>query len=243
MTAQQKEADEKLLKQNDQLKTIQAAFCEYTLLLKKFETKQRDLEQKIDKQDCVINEQAKDLTAKDSVINKLEIELAESSEVIYELQHSSHNGMLLWKISNFREKLNTALSQKSFSIYSPALYTSKFGYKICAQLFPAGFGDNGGRFMSIYFHLMQTEHDEVLRWPFNYKISFTLLDQADNPEEATNVSYTLTPAANATNYQKPTEKMSEGRGCHQFVALNELEGRSYIKNDNLFIKIKVIQKS
>ncbi len=243
MRIEQRQSEEKVKEQNTQLKTIQESFYEYAVMLRKLDMKQEDMQKRLERQECIINEQTRQLSAKDAVINQLQAEVENCNEVISELRDGTHNGTLLWKIENFHEKLNKALSQKNFSIYSPVLYTSKFGYKLCAQLFPAGFGDNNSRYMSIYFHLMQTEHDDVLRWPFSHKISFTLLDQAENADEASNISYTIVPAANASNYQKPSQKISEGRGCHKFAALSELENRNYTKNDNLFIKIKVLQKS
>ena len=243
MTLQQQAAEEKIKKQGEQLKTIQETFCQYAILLKQFETKQQELLNHSSEQDVRIKDQQKQIASKDSIISELKLQLDDCHAAIDELQNGSQNGTLLWRISDFKDKLNRALSLKNFSEYSPVIYTSKFGYKLCAQLFPAGSGDASGRYMSIYFHLMPTEHDDILRWPFSHKIAFTLIDQAENTEEANNVSYTIVPAPNAPNYQKPNQKMSEGRGCHQFIALQELESRNYIKNDQIFIKIKVLQRN
>eukprot|EP00794_Sanderia_malayensis_P003024 gene3024-3483_t len=242
MKIEQEETSKKLQQQSNQMKTIQESFYEYTLLLKKIDAQQEEMQCKIKQQESVIKDQAKQLASKDVIIDQLQSELAECSEYLCEAKYGSSNGTLLWRIDSFREKLNQALSQKNFSMYSPAFYTSKFGYKLCAQLFPAGCGENNTHYMSIYFHLMSTEHDDVLRWPFSHKISFTLLDQAENPDEANNISYTIVPAANAVNYQKPIQRVSEGRGCHRFVSLCDIENRNYIKNNNVFIKIKVLQK-
>lgn len=243
MTMKQQETENLLQKQGEQLKVIQESFCQYAILLKQFESQQQSLLEQVSEQRVKIIDQEQQLDSKENVINDLKLQVDHCHDVIDELKYGSTNGTLVWKLCNFRENLNSALSHKNFSLYSPVIMTSKFGYKLCAQLFPAGSSDASGRYMSIYFHLLPTEHDDVLRWPFSHKISFTLIDQVDNGDEAKNISYTIVPAPNATNYQKPNQKMSEGRGCHQFVSLEALESRNYIKNENLFIKIKVLQKN
>jgi len=242
MTNKQKETEKQVQRQSEQLKTIQESFCQYAIFLKEFQTKQQELLEQISEQQSKITSHEQQLATKDNLINEMKLQLDQCHDVIDELKNGSTNGTLIWKLENFRESLNNALLYKSFSIYSPIVMTSKFGYKLCAQLFPAGSTDCGGDYMSIYFHLLATEHDDVLKWPFSHKISFTLIDQVENGE-AKNISYTIVPAPNASNYQKPDQKMSGGRGCHQFVSLEVLESRNYIKNDCIFIKIKVLQKS
>ena len=243
MTNKQKETENHLQRQNDQLKTIQESFCQYAILLKEFQSKQQELFEQLSEQQSKIKSQELQLASKDNLINEMKLQLDQCHDVIDELKTGSTNGILIWKVNNFKESLSNALSYKNFSVYSPVVMTSKFGYKLCAQLFPAGSTDCNGQYMSIYFHLLATEHDDVLKWPFSNKISFTLIDQVDNGDEAKNISYTIVPAPNASNYQKPNQKMSGGRGCHQFVSLEVLESRNYIKNDSIFIKIKVLQKS
>ena len=243
MTNKQKETEDRLQKQGDQLKNIQESFCQYAILLKQFQSQQQELLEQVSEQQSKIREQDQQLNSKDELINEMKLQLDQCHVEIDDLKYGTTNGTLIWKLCNFRASLNNALSHKNFSMYSPAILTSKFGYKLCAQLFPAGSTDCNGRYMSIYFHLLPTEHDDVLRWPFSNKISFTLIDQVDDGDEAKNVSYTIIPAPNGSNYQKPNQKMSEGRGCHQFVSLDVLESRNYIKNDSIFIKIKVLQKT
>ena len=243
MTNKQRETENQLLKQNLQLKSIQESFCQYAILLKEFQSKQQELLNQISEQQSRIRSHEMQLASRDDLISEMRSQLDQCRDIIDEFKNGSTNGTLIWKLNNFRESLNSALSYKSFSIYSPVIMTSKFGYKLCAQLFPAGSTDCNGQYMSIYFHLLPTEHDDVLKWPFTSKISFTLIDQVENGDEAKNISYTIVPAPNASNYQKPNQKMSGGRGCHQFVSLEALESRNYIKNDSLFIKIKVLQKS
>eukprot|EP00795_Rhopilema_esculentum_P014579 gene14579-5652_t len=239
----QKATEDLVEKQAAQLKSIQESFCQYAILLKEFETRHHELREQVSQHETTIQNQASQIAEKDAMISELRAQIDECSVIVDDLQHGSQNGTLLWKVCSFREQLNKALSQRNFSVFSPVIYTSKFGYKLCAQLFPAGSTDSSGKYMSIYFHLLPSDHDDVLRWPFSNKISFTLIDQADHPEEARNVSYTIVPAPNASNYQKPNQKMSEGRGCHQFLSLQELESRNYIRNDSIFIKIKVLQKN
>ncbi|XP_019614397.1 PREDICTED: TNF receptor-associated factor 2-like [Branchiostoma belcheri] len=165
--------------------------------------------------------------------------IAEQMKKIKELEVTSYDGTLLWRINNFSQRHQEAANKQVPSIYSPPFYTSRFGYKMCIQIFANGGGETRGTHMSIYFHILKHRYDSVLQWPFPHNITFTLLDQSDDSNKAEHISHTLVPDATAPNYQRPTSSMSEGRGFHKFVSLEKLWSRSYTKDDNLFIKVKV----
>ena len=238
-----KDTESKLQQQNETIKRLQETLYQQFMLMNASEEKQNLMQQKIDNQDFVVEEQDKRLARLEKEVENLSLELASCRSEVSELKNGSQNGTLLWRIDNFSGLLDNALNRKSSSVFSPSIYTSKYGYKLCAQLFPGGTGDSFGHYVSIYFHLMATDHDDVLKWPFSHKITFTLLDQVESGQDGQNVSYTLTPAPGAPNYQKPSTDVSEGRGYHKFISHEKLRQGSYIKNDTIFIKIKVNGKN
>ena len=94
------------------------------------------------------------------------------------LEGTSYNGVYVWKIDHFSRRFQEAVSGRTPSIYSPPFYVGRFGYKVCARLYPNGDGIGKGTHMSMFFVIMRGEHDALLPWPFIQKVHFRLLDQS-----------------------------------------------------------------
>ncbi|CAF3332853.1 unnamed protein product, partial [Rotaria sp. Silwood2] len=67
--------------------------------------------------------------------NILNQDLSSLQEKINDLQFVSYDGILVWKITNFQEKMIDAQSERQTSIYSPPFYSSPNGYKMRARLY------------------------------------------------------------------------------------------------------------
>ena len=94
--------------------------------------------------------------------------------------------------------------------------------------------------MSVYIKLLPGEYDSILRWPFKYTVSFTLLDQADQRKDACNIVESFIPDPNWKNFLRPsTQPDSLGFGFPKFVPHEMMEQRNYVRDDCLFIKIRV----
>ena len=52
-----------------------------------------------------------------------------------------------------------------------------------ASLFFNGNGSGEGSHVSIYIKILPGEYDALLKWPFSHTVSFTLYDQATNPDK------------------------------------------------------------
>ena len=83
----------------------------------------------------------------------------------------STNGVLLWKIGDLQRRLAEARSKKTPSLYSAPFYTSNGGYKMCCRVYLDGDGIGRGTHMSVFFVLMQGSFDNLLAWPFPFKVS------------------------------------------------------------------------
>ncbi|CAF4231106.1 unnamed protein product, partial [Adineta steineri] len=57
-------------------------------------------------------------------------------EKINDGQNVSYDGTFIWKITNVKEKMSDARSDRQSSIYSPPFYSSPTGYKMRLRLYP-----------------------------------------------------------------------------------------------------------
>ena len=87
---------------------------------------------------------------------------ADLEEYIRQQEFSSHNGQLLWKITEFARRRNEAVSGKQVSLYSPCFYTSRDGYKMCARIFLNGDGMGRGTHISLFLVVMRGQYDALL---------------------------------------------------------------------------------
>ena len=152
---------------------------------------------------------------------------------------TSYNGVLVWKIKNLGQRLLEA-KEEGLELVSAPFYTSQYGYRVQASLFLNGNGGGENSHMSVYIKLLPGEYDSILRWPFKHTVSFTLLDQTEERKKAINVVESFVPDPNWKNFQRPSQQVDQlGFGFPKFVPHELLESRSYVRDDCLFIKIRV----
>ena len=56
------------------------------------------------------------------------------------LEASSYNGTLVWKITNYSKRKDSAVAGNTLSLYSQPFYTNRRGYKMCGRVYPNGDG-------------------------------------------------------------------------------------------------------
>jgi TNF receptor-associated factor 3 len=170
----------------------------------------------------------KNLTMKDNA-------LAEHDVRLLSLEMTSYDGVLRWKITEFVRRRSEAIAGRRLSIYSPPFFTSRNGYKMCARIYLNGDGMGKGSHLSLFFVIMKGEFDALLPWPFQQRVTFTLIDQ----EHRRHVSDTFQPDPSSSSFQRPTTDMNVASGCPLFVPLEALETRGYVKDDTMFIRVAV----
>ncbi|XP_069791208.1 TNF receptor-associated factor 2-like isoform X2 [Narcine bancroftii] len=152
------------------------------------------------------------------------------------LEFSTYNGIFIWKISNFNRRWQDAKSNRSPAIFSPAFYTSKYGYKMCLRIYLNGDGVGRGSHLSLFFVVMKGNYDGLLRWPFRQKVTLMLLDQTNHEH----LIDAFRPDVSSSSFQRPVSEMNIASGCPLFCPLNKLEGKNnYLRDDTIFIKIIV----
>ncbi|KAJ7361791.1 TNF receptor-associated factor 3 [Desmophyllum pertusum] len=164
-----------------------------------------------------------------------EIQLSEQDLQIQMLEATSHDGTYIWKIDHYSRRFQEAASGKTPSIYSPPFYVGRFGYKVCARLYPNGDGMGKGTHMAMFFVIMRGEYDALLPWPFMQKVNFRLIDQ-DRIRDAYDA---FRPEPHSSSFKRPTSDMNVASGCPAFISQAGLREGGYILNDTMFVKITV----
>ncbi|CAF1004075.1 unnamed protein product [Rotaria sordida] len=165
-------------------------------------------------------------------------DLSSLEEEINDLQCVSYDGILVWKITKFHEKMIDAQSERQTSIYSPPFYSSPNGYKMRVRLYLNGDGNARHTHMSLFFVLMRGLNDPILKFPFNYKVIFCLYDQTSQQKH---IIDSFRPDIKSSSFQRPRSNMNIASGIPKFFPLEMIqqEGNPYVQDDTMFIKIMV----
>jgi len=146
----------------------------------------------------------------------------------------------VWKLSAFRsEMLRQAKQGRNVKIHSTSFYTAPFGYKLKLFVKPNGDGSGKNTHLSVFVILMKGEYDGMLLWPFNQKVSLTLIDQQESSDERENIVMHLRARNNPENFMRPVSEENPGRGFSRFVSHEKLKTRKFIVDDTLFIQVDV----
>lgn len=163
------------------------------------------------------------------------VALADYEITLKEMKYVTHDGILVWKITDVARRRTEAVTGRVLSFYSPQFYSSRQGYRMCARIYLNGDGMGRGNCISLFFVLMRGEYDALLRWPFRQKVTLMLLDQ-DNIEHVIDA---FRPDPASSSFQRPRGEMNIASGCPMFCPLSELDKHAYIRDDTMFIKIIV----
>ncbi|XP_069465867.1 TNF receptor-associated factor 2 isoform X2 [Ambystoma mexicanum] len=166
-------------------------------------------------------------------IGMKDLALTEMEQRIIESEASTYDGVFIWKITEFARKRQEAIAGRSPAMFSPAFYTSKYGYKMCLRIYLNGDGTGRGTHLSLFFVVMKGQSDALLRWPFNQKVTLMLLDQ-NNREHIIDA---FRPDVTSSSFQRPVSDMNIASGCPLFCPISKLESKnSYMREDTIFIK-------
>ena len=154
------------------------------------------------------------------------------AQLTLQLQVTSHNGTLLWRIQDVARKRRDAVQQRGKPLYSPPFYTGCYGYKMCIRAYLNGDGSGTKTHLSLFFVLMKGEYDAHLKWPFDRKISMILVNQ----NQRAHLVQTFKPTPQSSSFQRPQTDMNVASGCPQFAKLSVLDDEDYVKENVMYIK-------
>ncbi len=107
-----------------------------------------------------------------------------------------------------------------------------------ARLYLYGDGNARRTHMSIFFVLMRGLNDPILKFPFNYKVTFCMYDQTSAQRH---IIDSFRPDIKSNSFQRPRSDMNIASGIPKFfpLAMIQQEGNPYVRDDTMFIKIMV----
>ncbi|KAG7266434.1 hypothetical protein CRUP_030657 [Coryphaenoides rupestris] len=158
----------------------------------------------------------------------------------------SHDGVLIWKLGDYSRKLQEAKLRNNHEFFSPPFYTHRYGYKLQVSAFLNGNGSGEGSHLSIYIRVLPGEYDNLLEWPFAYKVTFSILDQSDpSLSKPQHITETFNPDPNWKNFQKPCsarnslDESTLGFGYPKFISHEEIKKRNYVRDNSIFLKASI----
>ncbi|XP_067938702.1 TNF receptor-associated factor 5-like isoform X2 [Watersipora subatra] len=149
---------------------------------------------------------------------------------------ASYEGVLIWRISDYKRKKSDAIRGLQMSIYSYPFYSSRYGYKICAKACLNGDELGRGKCLSLFFVLMRGEYDEHLTFPFKQRVTFTLICPSNSELDK---HETFVPDQDSSSFRKPLTDMNIASGCPQFALHSEVESRHFLVSDSIYLRVKV----
>ncbi|XP_036961915.1 TNF receptor-associated factor 5 isoform X1 [Acanthopagrus latus] len=168
-------------------------------------------------------------------------QLGRNKQHLQELEATSYDGKLIWKIEDFRNKKEAEASGQSPCLSSVPFHTGRCGYKMAAKVYLNGDGEGRGTHLSLYVVLMPGDFDALLSWPFRQTVSLSVLDQSGAGNHRT---LSFRPDPTSKSFQRPAAEsvsnVAVGFSC--FIPLNKLEAPQnavYVNDDTLFVKVKV----
>ncbi|XP_045533933.1 TNF receptor-associated factor 6 [Papilio machaon] len=143
-------------------------------------------------------------------------------------------GNYIWRVDNFQQRLDAMLKDNYKMLYSPGFYTSPNGYRFCVRL---NISPQNSLFFALHVHLMKTENDDCLEWPFNGRISFAMINQLDAERTQRD---TMMSNSNLVAFQKPSAEIClRGFGYTEYALISDVVRNGFVKNDVLVIKVTI----
>eukprot|EP00123_Amoebidium_parasiticum_P001435 comp12515_c0_seq1/m.7494 comp12515_c0_seq1/g.7494 ORF comp12515_c0_seq1/g.7494 comp12515_c0_seq1/m.7494 type:complete len:438 (-) comp12515_c0_seq1:447-1760(-) len=167
-------------------------------------------------------------------------------DMLYQIR-ANHNNTTRWVLKNVRTAFDNAVNARG--ITGPDLYNfSSGGYCFRMWIYFNGDREAYAGNVSVFFVLRPGMFDDALTWPFNKKVTFTLVDQRG--EGARSVSKTLNPLTQENtrlhfeDVGRPTEEssvQSNGFGWGKFLTRADMSDgeRQFIKDDQLFVDVTI----
>merc|ERR1712062_614586 len=103
----------------------------------------------------------------------------------------------------------------------------------------------GEEYLGVFLHFMRGENDDILAWPWQGRLTITLLSQ-EQGEARQHFSESLDSNHGSSAFQRPcAERNQIGIGFQEFVRINSLYSGGFIstESDNLIIKASILSTS
>ena len=99
------------------------------------------------------------------------------------------------------------------AVFSPAIYSDSYEYKLGMRMYPNGLEEEKGRYVGLFVHMMMGKYDDVdVKWPFTQRITLSILDQSGAKRH---ISQIIQAKPHLEAFQKPTGAIAASLGLLQ----------------------------
>ncbi|XP_068141104.1 TNF receptor-associated factor 6 [Drosophila tropicalis] len=144
------------------------------------------------------------------------------------------NGTIIWQIEQLTPLITRLRANANNQVYSHECYTSPYGYKFCARL---NIQPRKPHVLSLHVHLMQSENDFHLDWPFKGRIKLCMVHPAD---KSLSQHDTIMTKPEILAFHQPREAIStRGFGFLEYANISNIMHLGFCADDRLLIKIEI----
>ncbi|XP_020802976.1 TNF receptor-associated factor 6 [Drosophila serrata] len=144
------------------------------------------------------------------------------------------NGTIVWRIEQLGALVARLRANANNLEYSRECYTSPHGYKFCARL---NIQPRKPHVLSLHVHLMQSENDYHLDWPFKGRIKLCMVHPVD---ASLSQHDTIMTKPEILAFHKPREAIStRGFGFLEYANISNIIQLGFCADDRLLIKIEI----
>ena len=174
------------------------------------------------------------ISSAENLICCLDTEVDQAEKRIHHLETQSLKNFFIWSLDDIGIKIaKDKKSMKDKDICSSPFYSAPFAYKFFLQIYLNGIGEHKGTHITLFFHIMKGEYDNLLEWPFSKKVTLTLLDQTEKKDHKSFFIHPLT--FNSELFSKPISQ-SKRFAC---LIPQSMAYPGYITDNTLMIKCEV----
>ena len=165
-------------------------------------------------------------------------QLKQQLEKINELENTSYNGRLHWKVK-IPKAGNNQSGSRNQCILSPPFYTGCPGYKLRACLELKGHKSGDTFYSSISVILCQGKYDDNLHFPFSSNCAITLYDQSNNQRGRSN--FVTSFACNNMPRAETDGNENQKRGRLSFMKTDTLTKGRFCVGGILYMQVDMMQ--
>lgn len=146
------------------------------------------------------------------------------------------SGTLVWQIDEFKKKFQTMLNNPNTMYYSPDFYTDPNGYRFCARISMSSKSKVKDS-LSFHVHMMQSENDFHLDWPFRGCIQIFMIHEDSKLTQRDKIMTN----EKSTAFQRPNSEISaHSFGFTEYAIVSSIIKDGFLSSDGkLTIKLHI----
>ena len=151
----------------------------------------------------------------------------------------------VWSITNFNSRIWQAKTSSKLCFFSEPFFIAPYGYRMCIAICPNG-NPAKNTHLSVFVHLLRSNNDDLLPWPFKQKVEFVLVDQQDDPTLRRNIKAAISPKkmphlreSAFARPKKSSYRNTVGFGYNNLISHIDLQKRLYIRDDTILVQLEV----